>query len=429
MTLMGLVSAVFACVAVQAFFAASEIAVVSADEVKVRAESERGDARAHALGVLLASRDRLLALTLTSNNIATVLAAVMLTAFLHRAYPGYSYWAPFVLAPITLVFGEAIPKMIALGNPLGFARIVSRPLRIMAAILAPVLAAETWLSRAMRRVVGVAPGTESVFLSREDLARLLHRRAPDSYPYEQHDAILPSERQMISRIFRFSRADARKAMVPLLRVDAVPNDVTLAAAIETVRRGGYSRLPVFRERITDIVGVIHVFDLLQAPDLSRPVSEVMRPVSYFPESMPLDEVLVALQRTGENLAVIVDEYGGAAGIITVEDLLEEVVGEIDDEHDHAEEIARIVNRVTLTVAARAPIAELNERFALNLPEGDEYATIGGLVLERLGHIPQPGEQLNIPGMTITVTRSDVRAVRELRLALERPLRAELLKRR
>jgi len=209
----------------------------------------------------------------------------------------------------------------------------------------------------------------------------------------------------------------------------VPYDVTLAAAIEAVRRAGFSRLPVFRERITDIVGVVHVFDLLQAPDLSRPISEVMRPVSYFPESMPLDEVLVALQRTGENLAVIVDEYGGAAGIITVEDLLEEVVGEIDDEHDHAEEIARIVNRVTLTVAARAPIAELNERFALNLPEGDEYATIGGLVLERLGHIPQPGEQLNIPGMTITVTRSDVRAVRELRLALERPLRAELLKRR
>ena len=155
----------------------------------------------------------------------------------------------------------------------------------------------------------------------------------------------------------------------------------------------------------------------------------MRPVSYFPESMPLDEVLVALQRTGENLAVIVDEYGGAAGIITVEDLLEEVVGEIDDEHDKTEEIARVVNRVTLNVSARAPIAELNERFALRLPEGDEYATIGGLVLERLGHIPQPGEQLKIPGMTITVIRSDVRAVRELRLALERPLRADAARRR
>ncbi|MGH7781448.1 MAG: hemolysin family protein [Candidatus Binataceae bacterium] len=429
MTLVTLIVALVACVAVQAFFAASEIAVVSADEVKVRAESERGETRSHALGALLAKRDRLLALTLTSNNLATVLAAVMLTAFLHRLYPGYSYWAPFILAPITLIFGESLPKLLALGNPLGFARFASRPLRILAVILAPVLVAETLLSRAMRRVAGVAPGTESVFMTREDLARLLHRRAPDSSVQDQHDAILPSERQMISRIFRFSRADARKAMVPLVRVDAVPDVVTLADAIETVRRVGFSRLPVFRERITDIVGVIHVFDLLQAPDLSRSVSEVMRPVSYFPESMPLDEVLVALQRTGENLAVIVDEYGGAAGIITVEDLLEEVVGEIDDERDRAEEIARVINRTTLTVAARAPIAELNERFGLRLPEGDEYATIGGLVLERLGHIPQPGEQLKVPGMTITVTRSDIRAVRELRLALERPLRADPSRRR
>jgi putative hemolysin len=432
MTAWQLIAAIAACVTVQAFFAASEIAVVSADEVKVRAESERGSARSHALGTLLANRDRLLALTLTSNNVATVLAAVMLTAFLHRVYPGYSYWAPFLLAPVTLIFGESIPKLVALGNPLRVARFAAPPLRILAAILAPILVAETLLSRAMRRVAGVAPGADSVFLSREDLARLVHRRAPDSAAQdssEQPDAILPSERHMISRIFRFSRADARKAMVPLVRVDAIPHDTTLSGAIETVRRVGYSRLPVFRERITDIVGVVHVFDLLQAPDLTRPVSEVMRPVSYFPESMPLDEVLVALQRTGENLAVIVDEYGGAAGIITVEDLLEEVVGEIDDEHDKTEEIARVVNRVTLNVSARAPIAELNERFALRLPEGDEYATIGGLVLEHLGHIPQPGEQLKIPGITITVIRSDVRAVRELRLALEQPLRADAARRR
>jgi CBS domain containing-hemolysin-like protein len=106
-----------------------------------------------------------------------------------------------------------------------------------------------------------------------------------------------------------------------------------------------------------------------------------------------------------------------------------VVGEIDDEHERSEEIARVVNRVTLGVSARAPIAELNERFGLRLPEGDEYATIGGLVLEKLGHIPQPGERLKLAGITITVTRSDARAVRELRVHLERPLRAELLKRR
>ena len=206
-------------------------------------------------------------------------------------------------------------------------------------------------------------------------------------------------------------------MVPLVGVDAVPEETSLAAAIETVRREGFSRIPVFRRRITDIVGVVHVFDLLQAPDLSRPVSDIMRPVSYFPESMPLDEALVAMQRTGENLSVIVDEYGGSAGILTLEDLIEEIVGDIEDEHDLGEELARVVSPRMLSVIGRAPIMELNDRFGLKLSEADEYATIGGLVVERLGHIPKPGEKLIEGDLTITVTRSDARAVRELMLTL------------
>ena len=191
-----------------------------------------------------------------------------------------------------------------------------------------------------------------------------------------------------------------------------------------MRREGYSRLPVFHERITDLVGVVHVFDLLEAPDLARPVRDVMRPVSYFPESMPLDEALVAVQRTGEHIAVIVDEYGGASGILTAEDIIEEIVGEIEDEYDLAEKIVRIVSRRELRVLGRAPVGELNERFGLKLPEADEYATIGGLVVERLGHIPKPGEQLKVGDVTITVLRSDERAVREVMMYLGHALRAE-----
>jgi putative hemolysin len=429
MSLLALVLVLAGCVMLQAFFAASEIALVSADEFKVRAEGERGSKRARTLAWLLERRDRLLALTLTSNNLATVIAAVTLTAFLHDLEPGLSYWAPFILAPLTLVLGEAVPKLLTLRNPLGFARFAAAPLRVLALILAPLLFVETLLSRALRFIAGVPSEAESVFLEREDLVRLIHRRPADATSPLHKDAILPSERQMISRIFRFSRAEARKAMVPLVRVDAIPQEATLAGAIEAVRRVGFSRLPVFHGRITDIVGVVHVFDLLEAPDLTHPVTEVMRPVSYFPESMPLDEVLLALQRTGENLAVIVDEYGGAAGIITVEDLLEEVVGEIEDETDREEDVARVVDPRTLAVMARAPIAELNERFGLRLPEGDEYATVGGLVLERLGHIPKPGEQLNVGTTTITVTRSDQRAVREVMMKLERPLRGDVRRRR
>jgi magnesium and cobalt transporter len=129
------------------------------------------------------------------------------------------------------------------------------------------------------------------------------------------------------------------------------------------------------------------------------------------------------------LSVIVDEYGGSAGILTLEDLIEEIVGDIEDEHDLDEELARIVSPRVLSVVGRAPIAELNERFGLKLPEADEYATIGGLVVERLGHIPKPGEKLSETDLTITVTRSDARAVREIMLNLANPIRAELLKRR
>ena len=429
MTIVGLVIALFACLLVQAFFAASEIALVSADDLKVRAESEGGHEDSRVLDQLLINRDRLLALTLTGTNLATVLAAVLLTSFLYRIGPNLVYLAPFILIPTTLLLGESIPKLLTLGDPHRVALFVARPLRFMATLLAPLLGVETILSRLLRRLAGVPADAESVFLTREDLARLMRRRPSDASAQPSHDAILPAEQQMISRIFRFSRADARKAMVPLVRVDAVPVETTLAAAIETIRREGFSRLPVFRRRITDIVGVVHVFDLLRAPDLSRPVSDVMRPVSYFPESMPLDEALVAMQRTGENLSVIVDEYGGSAGILTLEDLIEEIVGDIEDEHDLGEELARIVSPRVLSVVGRAPIAELNERFGLKLPEADEYATIGGLVVERLGHIPKPGEKLSEGDLTITVTRSDARAVREIMLNLGHPIRPELLKRR
>ena len=427
MTIVGLIVALAGCLVVQAFFAASEIALVSADDLKVRAGSEGGHARSRVLDRLLANRDRLLALTLTGTNVATVVAAVVLTNFLHHLGPRLVYFAPFILTPITLLLGESIPKLLTLGNPLAFALLAARPLRFLAALLAPLLYAETVLSRLLRRLAGVPADAESVFLSREDLARLMRR--PSDASEQPHDAILPAEQLMISRIFRFSQADARKAMVPLVGVDAVPEETPLAAAIETVRREGFSRIPVFRRRITDIVGVVHVFDLLQAPDLSRPVSEVMRPVSYFPESMPLDEALVAMQRTGENLAVIVDEYGGSSGILTLEDLIEEIVGDIEDEHDLGEELAKIVSPRVLSVVGRAPITELNERFGLKLSEADEYATIGGLVVERLGHIPKPGEKIIDGELTITVTRSDARAVRELMLTLAHPIRPELLKRR
>ena len=420
-----LLIALAACIAMQAFFSASEIAVISADEIKVHAEFARGAERARLLAGLLARRDRLLAVILTSTTLATAIEAALLTTFLHAFGRGHDFLAPFILTPLTLLLAESVPKLLALRYPLGFARFAARPLNLISIVLEPLLAAETWLSRGLRRLAGVSPDVASVFLTREDLTLLVRREGA----VPAADAILPAERQMISRIFRFTHSEARKVMVPLVRVDAVPQDMSLAGAIEVVRREGFSRLPVFDQRIVNIVGVVHVFDLLEAPDLSRPVGELMRPVSYFAAATPVDEILIAMQRTGESLAVVVDEYGGAAGIITVEDLLEEIVGEIEDEYDVAEELTRVMGPRTLAVAGRTPVAELNERFGLRLPESDDYATIAGLVVERLGHIPKSGEQLKVNDLSISVVRSDARAVRELILNLAQPLRPEHARRR
>lgn len=430
MTIALLVGAIAICLLIQGFFAASEIALVTADEFKIRAGQERGDRTAKVLSSLVERRDRIVALILTATNLAAVVAATILTSFLHRRGPFGGYTAPFILTPLVLLLGETMPKMLALKAPLRFARLAARPLAILAFILAPLIAAETALSRWLRQVAGVPADSDGVFVSREDLARLIKRTPGSVSTADKHtNAILPAEQLMISRIFRFTQAEARKAMVPLIRVDAVPQEMTIGDAIEVVRQEGFTRIPVFEGRIVNIVGVIHAFDLLEAPDLTRPVTEVMRPVSYFPEATPLDEVLIALQRTRESLAVVVDEYGGAAGIITMEDLLEEVVGEIEDEHDVREELARVTGPRTLLVAAQAEVAQINERFGLKLPEEGEYATIGGLVVERLGHIPKPGEQVKAGNVTITVVRSDARAVREVVLHLEGSARLDAHRRR
>jgi CBS domain containing-hemolysin-like protein len=424
MRLIELLGILAICVAVQAFFAASEIALVAADDAKVRAAREHGGRRATLLESLISRRDRLLALILTSSNLATVVASAVLTTALESYGSRYAFLAPFILTPLTLVFGESVPKLLALRSPIAFAAFAGYPLNFLAMAFAPLLTAETMISRALRRLVRIAPEVGSVFLTREDLALLTRREAADSRGLPHADAILPAEQQMIRRIFRFTHSEARKAMVPLVRVEALSDETRLAAAIEVARREGFSRLPVFHRRIFNIIGVVHVFDLLEAPDLERPVTDVMRAVSYFSEATPLGEILLAMQRTGENLGVVVDEYGGAAGILTVEDLVEEIVGEIEDEYDAREELVTVINARRLVVAASAPIAELNERFGLRLPEDDDYATIGGLVVERLGHIPKPGEQLKAGDLTITVMRSDARAVRELGLELGRPLRVE-----
>jgi putative hemolysin len=181
-----------------------------------------------------------------------------------------------------------------------------------------------------------------------------------------------------------------------------------------VRERGFSRIPVFHERMFNTMGVVASLDLLGVVDPGRPVTSVMREPLFVPGSKPLPELLATLQVEGRNIAFVVDEYGGFVGLVTVEDLVEEIVGEIQDEYDPPREHYRRIAPGVFAVSARAPVSEVNERFGWNLPQG-EYETLAGLVLERLGRVPKPGERLETGRVQIEVLRASARAVQELRV--------------
>ena len=229
--------------------------------------------------------------------------------------------------------------------------------------------------------------------------------------------INPLEREMIRRIFRFSTTKVKEAMIPLVDVVALEEGISVGEAIASVRQENYSRYPVYRDRVDNIVGILYSFDLLFAEGEGQSIKPFIRPISYFPETKPVDELLVEMQRNQETLAAVVDEYGGAVGIVTVEDILEEVVGEIEDEYDVKPPLCKKVGPRKFWINARMEIDHLNESLKLGLPKGD-YETLGGFVLERLGRVPLAGEVFRYNKMLFEVLKSDEKSVLEVLVTLK-----------
>jgi CBS domain containing-hemolysin-like protein len=268
-------------------------------------------------------------------------------------------------------------------------------------------------------VVALAPRALTQ-AARLPLERLLAGAAPEAWARSGLASLVrpdttgeaaSSERRMINRVFDFANVTVREIMVPLVNVSAVREDTPIDEVIRVAQREAFSRLPVYQDRLPNITGVLHTFDLLQ-PGEAVKAADLMRAPCYAPEMIPAAELLRRLQALGVNLAVAVDEHGGAVGIVAVEDILEEVVGEIEDEYDVKEDPVRKVGPRTYLVNARAEIMRLNERFAWRLPVG-EYETLGGLLLDRFKGIPVVGDTLDVGSVHLRVTRAAPRSVEEI----------------
>ncbi len=248
--------------------------------------------------------------------------------------------------------------------------------------------------------------------SRGELAWRL-KASPEQEPF------LQEERRMINRVLKFSKASIKEVMIPLIDVSMVEEKAPVEDAIRLICREGYSRIPVYRERVDKVVGLVRGKDLLVAEDIKSPISSYVRAVSFVPEFMPVDELMVKLQRDGQHLAVIVDEYGGAVGIVTMEDLLEEIVGEIQDEYDVEEPLFRWISPHQVLVSGRAELDELNERLGLGLPKED-YETLAGMLLKAFRRIPGQGDSLVVNATRFIVKKATERSVDEVLIVLPRP---------
>ena len=398
-----LVGGIAACILLQGFFSGSEMALVSADRLALQADARAGGTRATVALRLLERPAWTLATCLIGTNLSAVTAATLAAQLATQLLGWPAIAAAAMILPFTLTFGEMIPKALFQHHADRVLGLVVLPLQFFAYLLSPLL----WVVDRLFRALGGSGEGAVRTVTRQQLKLFLDAAA------QQTDGPLSADdRAIIRRVFAFGEAVVEDAMVPLISVVALPCGTSLTDAARRMTETGHSRLPVYRDRIDQIVGIIIHQDLLGATDWAAPVEAVCRPAFFVPETKRVDELLAEMRSRRQRIAVAVDEYGGAVGIITAEDLLEEIVGDIHDETDRSGAMVRRTGERTWLASGRAEGEHLEAAAGLLLPEG-QYETLAGFLLARLGRIPQVGDGLTVEPFRLSVTKASDRAILEV----------------
>ncbi len=408
-----LVIILLGCLLGQAFFASAEVALGACDRQALRARAAAGGAAAARIEALLAVPRVTLATTLVGANLATLIAVIVVA--MHLNVGDRSPWWSLLVVPPMLVLGHMVPKAIVSAHADRVVDVLSRPLRFASLALRPVVAVVGGYAGLLTSVT--KGQRDRAFVTRDELALLI-----ESEPQSDKPEISADEREMIANVFELSEYKVGELMVPLSEVTALPEDVSVGEAALEIADKQHSRMPIYRSRLDDVVGIVHVFDILQAASgktTAKNVSELAHAPLYVPETMKASDLLVQLQSERQHLAIVVDEYGGAVGIVTIEDLLEIIVGEIEDEHDREPSSIKAERPGVWVVPARTAVGRLNLELGLQLPESDSYETIAGLLIERLRHIPNKGETLALGPLALEVVAASDRAIESVRITRRR----------
>jgi magnesium and cobalt exporter, CNNM family len=414
---------------VEGFFVAAEIALVSVRRSRIDQLVEEGRPSARRVRNLIDDPGRFLAVSQIGLTMigffASAFAAVSLVDGFQRLLEGFGMDArtsggialvvvTIILALFTIVFAELIPKSIALASPERFALILAAPIDVIARILGPIVWLMSGITRWVTRSIGVDTNQDAA-ISADELRLIVERGG-------EQGVLEAEEEQMINAVIELGDRRVHAVMVPRVAIASVHDDATLEEAIDLVVDVGHSRIPVYRDSIDEIVGILYAKDLLPYlktdAETPPPLRTLLRPPVLVPESMTVDDLLHEFQRRKVHIAVVLDEYGGTAGLVTIEDLLEEIVGEIQDEYDVEEPMVVRLSEHEARVDGRADVDEILELFDLDLQleDEDEYDTVGGLVYHRIGGVPSPGDSVEVGGLRLTVESTDGRRVGKVLVA-------------
>ena len=398
------------------FFSGSEIAMVNSDKLKVRHQAKMGDAGAKLVLNLFKTPDVILGTTLVGTNVATVTISTLgALIFIDLFGDAGDLISVIVLTPFLLILGEVVPKSIFQQKADDIVGKIIYGLRFFSYLFYPVIFIFSRVARFATRLVGGSAAQQNMFITREELRALLDVSESSANP-------TTIDRQRIRRIIRFADTTVGEAMIPLADVVGFNETRTMPEAVQTVWKHGFNRLPVYTGNITNVKGVITLstWDLMDKDIPDKSTADYIHPALYLSPKQTIDQALPLLRAREDHMAIVVDEFGSAVGILTMEDVLEEVVGEIDVGYDFDEYQPR--QRVHIEhesldshlMGGRTPISEVNDVLHLQLPVGEAH-TIGGFLVNRLRHIPKEGNFIEEQDHRFTVVEADARSVLKVRV--------------
>ncbi|HEY7936609.1 MAG TPA: hemolysin family protein [Candidatus Limnocylindrales bacterium] len=405
----------------EGFFVSAEISIISIRRSRLDQLSEDGNGRARRVRRLKDDPGRFLAVVQLGLTVlgffASAYAAVNLSGelanFMRPVLNGGAdglalLIVTVLLALFTIVFGELVPKSIGLAYAERLSMFVAGPVLWIARVLGPIIWFLTRVTSGITRLFGVSVSSDAQ-ITAEELKLIVERGG-------EQGILEAEEEQMINAVIELGDRRLHEVMVPRIAIVALPVTATLDEAIDLIVEEGHSRVPVYEESIDGVIGIVYAKDLLPVLKVeanARPtVRALLRTPLFVPESMSIDDLLHEFQRRKVHIAIVLDEYGGTAGLLTIEDLLEEIVGEIQDEYDVEEPMIVRLSPDEVRIDGRVDVDELGETFEISIPleDEDEYDTIGGLIFHRLGHVPRPGDEVRLDGLKLTVETTDGRRV-------------------